>query len=169
MFARRHAFAGLVLVLVLAGSSLALADGERWTFDGLVQQQIEDILDTLADRVSYQRDTDGAGDPMWRVEDVESGLSFSLYVYDDDENTPDEYESLLARAGFDMPTPPTIWTINGYNQSKRFVRAFLDDDGDPYVEADLDLRGGVTEDTIVRFLARFIGIIVSFASWIGFK
>ena len=169
MFARRHAFAGLVLVLVLAGSSLALADGERWTFDSLAQQQIEDILDTLAGRVSYQRDIDGTGDPRWRIEDVESGLSFYLYVYDDDENTPDEYESLLVRAGFNMPTPPTVWTINGYNQSKRFVRAFLDEDGDPNVEADLDLRGGVAEETIVRFLVRFIAIVISFASWIGFQ
>lgn len=159
----------LALVLLVVGSGSALADGERWTFTDLSVQQIEDILDTLAAVMTYERDTDGAGDPMWRISITASGLNFSLYVYDDDEDDPDNYESLLARSGFGMSSPPTIWTVNGYNQDKRFSRAFLDEDGDPIIEADLDVQGGVTDEIIKRFLLRFMVSVDSFASWIGFQ
>jgi len=158
----------LALGLLVVGSGSTLADGERWTFTDLSAQQIEDILDTLGDVITYERDTDGAGDPMWRIS-IESGLNFSLYVYDDDEDDPDNYESLMARSGFGMSSPPTIWTVNGYNQGKRFCRAFLDEDGDPIIEADLDVQGGVTDEIIKRFLLRFILSVDSFASWIGYQ
>ena len=82
---------------------------------------------------------------------------------------PDNFESLLTRAGFGMSSPPTIWTVNGYNQDKRFARAFLNEDGDPIIEADLDVDGGVTDETIKRFLLRFILSVDSFASWIGYQ
>ncbi len=171
MFIHKRDLVALVLALVflVAGSGSALADGQRWTFDDLAAQQIEDILDTLGDVMTYERDTDGTGDPMWRISITESGLNFSLYVYDDDEDDPDNYESLLARSGFGMSSPPTIWTVNGYNQEKRFSRAFLDEDGDPIVEADLDVGGGVTDEAITRFLLRFTLSVNSFASWIGYQ
>ena len=159
----------LSLGLLAVASASALADGERWTFTDLSAQQIEDILDTLGDMITYESDTDGAGDPMWRISITESGLNFSLYVYDDDEGDPDNYESLLVRSGFGMSSPPTIWTVNGYNQGKRFCRAFLNEDGDPIVEADLDVGGGVTDETITRFLLRFMLSVKSFASWIGYQ
>lgn len=166
---RRVMFVGLAASLVVAGSSLALADAQRWTFNDLSSEQIEDVLDRAADVLTYEQSVDGVGRPMWQIEHVDTGLRFRLYVYDDESEDPEDYESLLARAGFAMPTPPTVWTVNGFNQSKRFARAFLNEDGDPIIESDLDLFGGVTEDAILRFVLRFAVTLNEFASYIGYR
>ncbi len=42
--------------------------------------------------------------------------------------------------------------INLWNKSKRFSRAYLDDEGDPVLESDINLEGGVTERAIAKFL-----------------
>jgi len=168
MRARRVAVASIALAFVIAGCCPSFADAQRWTFNDVSADQLEDILDRAADALSYERSVDGVGRPMWNVEDSETGLRFKLYMYDDDESDPEAYESILARSGFGMPNPPTIWTINGFNQNKRFSRAFLNDDGDPIVEADLDLFAGVTEDVVLRFVMRFIVTLSEFAAYIGY-
>lgn len=48
---------------------------------------------------------------------------------------------------------PTAWEkINAFNRDFRFGRAYLDTEGDPCLEIDLDLTGGVTSDRIKTFL-----------------
>lgn len=42
-------------------------------------------------------------------------------------------------------------SINQWNMGKRYSRAYLDDDGDPVLQADLDLAGGVTEARVTDF------------------
>lgn len=41
-------------------------------------------------------------------------------------------------------TRATLRDINDWNAKKLFSRAYLDDDGDPVLEMDVDLAGGVT-------------------------
>lgn len=47
----------------------------------------------------------------------------------------------------------TLKKINEWNRTKRYSRTYLDDDGDPHLELDLDLTGGVTLARIVDFLS----------------
>jgi len=49
-------------------------------------------------------------------------------------------------------TDATLEKVNKWNQEKRFSRAYLDEDGDPHLELDLDLEGGGTEDCVRRFI-----------------
>jgi hypothetical protein len=53
----------------------------------------------------------------------------------------------------------TVDDINRWNRDFRFSRAYLDTDGDPVLELDLDLAGGVCEDRIKDF---FMTCIMSF-------
>lgn len=46
----------------------------------------------------------------------------------------------------------TMERVNKWNQDKRYSRSYLDSDGDPVLELDLDLAGGVTKARIVDFL-----------------
>jgi hypothetical protein len=46
----------------------------------------------------------------------------------------------------------TVEDINRWNRDFRFSRAYLDSDGDPVLELDLDMAGGVCEDRIKDFL-----------------
>jgi hypothetical protein len=46
----------------------------------------------------------------------------------------------------------TVDDINRWNRDFRFSRAYLDDDGDPVLELDLNMAGGICEDRIKDFL-----------------
>jgi len=50
----------------------------------------------------------------------------------------------------------SLETINKWNATKRFSSAYLDDDGDPILKADLDATNGLTEDQIEAFVRLFI-------------
>ncbi|MDR2613284.1 MAG: YbjN domain-containing protein [Deltaproteobacteria bacterium] len=49
-------------------------------------------------------------------------------------------------------TQATLQDVNRWNQGYRFSRAYLDKDGDPILELDLDMEGGVTEARIRDYL-----------------
>jgi len=42
--------------------------------------------------------------------------------------------------------------VNAWNTSRRYSRSYMDRDGDPVLELDLDLTGGITEARIRDFL-----------------
>ena len=54
-------------------------------------------------------------------------------------------------SGFDV----TLGRINEWNRTKRFSKAYLDDDDDPCLESDLDLEGGVATAAIEEFIETF--------------
>lgn len=59
--------------------------------------------------------------------------------------------SLQAFAGF-RSEKANLTKVNEWNRNKRYSRAYIDGDGDPVIELDLDLRGGVTPAGFVNFL-----------------
>lgn len=46
-------------------------------------------------------------------------------------------------------------TVNSWNRTKRYSRAYLDKEGDPILESDLDLEGGVTVARIKDFVKTY--------------
>lgn len=63
----------------------------------------------------------------------------------------------------------TLATINGWNASKRYSRAYIDKDGDPVVESDLDLSGGVSPRAVEEFLKTWRTVVPMFKTHIGFS
>jgi hypothetical protein len=53
--------------------------------------------------------------------------------------------------------------INEWNRTRRFSRAYLDDNNDPCLEADLNLQGGVTRENIKVFLQLYSLSVKNFA------
>jgi hypothetical protein len=51
--------------------------------------------------------------------------------------------------------PPALTIVNEWNRTKRYSRAHVDSDGDAVIESDLDIRGGVTPQTIKNFVKIF--------------
>jgi hypothetical protein len=76
-------------------------------------------------------------------------------------------ESLNLVAPIVMRNPPSLERINAWNREKRFSWAYLDKDGDPVLESNLILTGGVTRETVVSFLKIFEANLSQFATWIG--
>lgn len=112
------------------------------------QSQIKAIMESEGYSVSID-DNDIL---VWRLE----GYRTILLVSDDEE-------SLQFHASFGGVNA-TFETVNDWNWTKRFSRTYLDKDGDPHLELDLDLAGGITQDRIVDFLKT---CRVSFVAWLA--
>lgn len=63
----------------------------------------------------------------------------------------------------------TFGRINEWNMTKRYSRAYLDKDGDPTLEADLDIEGGVSYGAIAEFFKTWLISVKLFAQHIDFK
>ncbi|WP_347241413.1 YbjN domain-containing protein [Thermus sp.] len=134
-----------------------LAQGVR---TGITPKEAEALLKAASYR--YERVEEG-GEVYFRLR--LAGLRALLLLMDCEKEV---CSSLQLYAGFSMKKPPSLERINAWNREKRFSRAYLDKDGDPVLEWDLDLSGGVTDGAIKAFLDLFEESLRAFASWIGF-
>ena len=74
----------------------------------------------------------------------------------------DYHESLQAYAAF-KSSKATLQRINEWNKGKRYSRAYIDKDGDPVIELDLDLVGGVQKERIADFIRTVVMSVPPFA------
>ncbi|MFB2533358.1 YbjN domain-containing protein [Paracoccus sp. p4-l81] len=81
-----------------------------------------------------EQDVDGAGDP--RLSSRIEGTRFDVLFYDCDTGT---CQSIQFTAAFDMTEPMDVAVINAWNRDMRFGKAYLDDEGDPFVEMDVNV------------------------------
>ena len=72
-----------------------------------------------------------------------------------------DYPSIQLHAGFKAQADPDA--VNAWNRDNRFGRAFLDSDGDPILQYDLDLEGGATERTIQEAVRTFRALLEDFS------
>ena len=64
-------------------------------------------------------------------------------------------------------TKATVNSINEWNKTKRFGRACIDAEGDPCVELDNDLEGGVSDDSLKVWFATVTAIVRSFRTHVS--
>ena len=74
-------------------------------------------------------------------------------------NSPD-FSSLQFHIGF--KAQPDQQAVNRWNQENRFGRAFLDAEGDPNLQYDIDLEGGATEEVILEAQKTFRTLVEDF-------
>lgn len=95
-------------------------------------------------------DDDTEADVLWKLD----GNKCIIFTYD-------KGHAIQFYVGFtDVKT--SLSDLNEWNKTKRFSRTYLDDEGDPCLELDLDLAGGVTEARMKDF---FKTCVVSFNKW----
>jgi hypothetical protein len=80
---------------------------------------------------------DATGDP--KIESAASGSKYFIHFYGCTKNT--DCRTITLSAGW-TGTSATINSINEWNKSKRFSRGYIDKDGDPLIEFDIDLDDG---------------------------
>ncbi len=64
-------------------------------------------------------------------------------------------------------TKANVTSVNEWNKTKRFGRAYIDGDGDPCVELDYDLEGGVTDDNVKVWFDTVTAIVRSFKAHVS--
>lgn len=94
-----------------------------------------------------------------------SGYNVSMYYYGCNAGN---CASLQLYAGFKLPTKLTADKMNEWNRGKRFSRAYLNTEGNPSLESDLDLEGGVSMANVKSFIETFRLSLDSFAKHVGF-
>lgn len=154
-YASRLVFA-LLLVALVATPAMAKV------YNAITVAEMETIVKELG--FKYEVKTDSQGDPMFSFQ--QSGLRCGLYFYNKKEAG---YTAIQISTGFSLKTPPTLEKLNEWNRGKRYARAYLDRQGDPRVEVDLDLEGGVTDGAIKELFRTNSAVLAQFTKHIGFR
>ena len=104
--------------------------------------------------LDYELALDDADDPLWTFTHL--GLLISLIAYD--KTAPGQYASLLFYAGWATESDVPLTAVNDWNARSRFGRAYIDETGDPVIELDLLLSGGVTVQTVKDYIDVFAAV-----------
>jgi hypothetical protein len=101
--------------------------------------------------LEYELFLDNSDDPTWTF--THMGILITVISYD--QVASGSYASLLFYTGWATDDDILLSRINDWNSGSRFGRAYVDDSGDPVIELDLLIAGGVTADTIREYITVF--------------
>ena len=135
----------VTLLAVLAFAAAAQA-GDKDIIESVTRNDVQELLESEGFSVEVDED----GDLLWKLE----GYNTWMFIAKDGE-------SLQFYAPFGDGNA-TLKKVNTWNQTRRYSRSYLDDEGDPRLELDLDMAGGVTVARIKDF---FLTCRVSFTAW----
>ncbi|KSB90829.1 hypothetical protein AS593_16970 [Caulobacter vibrioides] len=107
--------------------------------------------------------TDKTGDP--HIKSAANGVNFDIYFYDC--TAKPRCKAVQFSAGFDLKTPLSAGKINEWNRDNRYLKAYIDDDGDPYVQYDVNLNAGRTIEVLDDDFGVWTSMINDFTKFIG--
>lgn len=131
-----------------------------YTSKGVYAPDVVTILQDEGYRAKLDRDE--YDEPM--IETTMSGLVSVIFFY----NCVDDYCEDMQFAcswGLDEPLDPDV--IERWNEGHRFGRAYLDEEGDPIVEIDLQLGPGGTPELIAGYVYTAEVIFSAFEDFIS--
>ena len=82
------------------------------------------------------------------VQSAAEGVNFDIYLYD---CKADRCASIQFSAGFNMTKPGLAGgatKINEWNTTKRYIKAYIDTDNDPWAQYDVNLSPGATYEAL---------------------
>jgi hypothetical protein len=109
---------------------------------------------------------DKVGDPM--VTSGYSGTTFQIFFYNCTNHVG--CATVQFHSGYDFDKPLPLDTINEWNRSQRFGRAYLDKENDPILEMDLDLDdGGLSPALFIDNIEFWTSVLGKFEQHIGYR
>ncbi len=146
MRSRRAALAAIFLAVAIGLSASAFVTTVyHAASEGIIRQ----VLDEM--ELEHELLLDESGDPIWTFTHL--GILITIVSYD--EVAPGYYASLLFYTGWAADDEVLLSMINDWNRQSRFGRAYVDSSGDPVIELDLLMAGGVTAETIQQYITVF--------------
>lgn len=101
--------------------------------------QISEVLKAAGYRAEIKEDGSGGGGRY--VRSAAAGYNFLILPGGCDDSNKN-CKSVQFYVAFNPEKSPTLDAMNTYNKEHRWGRAYLDKDGDPAIEFDLDLEAG---------------------------
>ena len=134
----------------------------------MVRAQDPQSLVNAMQKAGYKAElgTDKVGDPM--ISSGYSGSTFQVFFY----NCTDHKACVTVQfhAGYDFNEALPLETLNAWNKSQRFGRAYLDKEDDPIVEMDVDLDdGGIAPLLFIDNLEFWTSSLGKFETHIGYR
>ncbi|MCF4114930.1 MULTISPECIES: YbjN domain-containing protein [Dethiosulfovibrio] len=124
-----------VVILCVSACSVAFADSTT-----LVEKMsVWELRDFLADE-GYRPEVENDETCQFKL----NGLTVQVFLYDDGS-------SVQFHCGW-SDTGMTMGDVNRWNSEWRLAKAYLDGDGDPHLELDIDLDGGITMQRLRNFM-----------------
>jgi hypothetical protein len=109
---------------------------------------------------------DSGGDPM--ITSATSGSKFKILFYNCTANR--DCATIQFYQGYHLDKPTAVEAINGFNQSKRFIRAAIDKENDPVLLMDLNLdKGGMSDALFLDNLEIWAAQQPEFERAIGYR
>ncbi|MBN1858152.1 YbjN domain-containing protein [Candidatus Bipolaricaulota bacterium] len=149
----------LVLLIALSGAtSLVTVAADDGTYFAATEDLMQQAFTQL--EIAYEQGLDSRGEPIW----VFTHRGITAMILPHDRIEVGGYGSLLFYAAWSTDAPFEFSAINNWNRLARFGRAYVDDQGDPVIELDLLLSGGVTLETVKLYIDVFVDSALSLAS-----
>ncbi|WP_232793370.1 YbjN domain-containing protein [Caulobacter hibisci] len=152
-------FAGALVALAPLAASAAPVVLHN---DGLTGPEVAKWLQDAGYKAELT--TDKSGDPL--VKSAAEGVAFSIYFYDCEAKP--RCKAIQFSAGFDLKAPLTAAKINEWNRNHRYLKAYIDDEGDPHIEYDVNVNAGRTQaglDDDFAVWTSMIGDFTTFIDW----
>ncbi len=127
--------------------------------------EVQSIAAIAREYGTAEVDKDTVGDPMLSGE--MEGLSYLVFFYGCTEGA--DCQSIQFYTYWTNPGDVEIDTINAWNRDKRFAKAYLDDDGDPVLEMNVNLFAGVTRTNLSDTFEWWLVLMDLFEEYIGLK
>lgn len=106
---------------------------------------------------------DSVGDP--KITSSANGAAFTVYFYGCEANAG--CKTVQMAAGYTIKVKPTPAKINEWNANNRFATAYLDKDGDPHIQFDVVLVGGMSAQLFGEAVNRWTDSMGAFQSFVG--
>ena len=154
------------LSIIPLGAALALA-APHAAKPMVRAQDPQSIVSALQNAgYSAKLGVDKIGDPM--VTSGAGGTTFQIFFYNCTDHK--QCATVQFHSGYDFNSPLPLETINEWNRSERFGRAYLDKENDPILEMDVDLDdGGVAPLLFIDNVEFWTSVLGKFEKHIGFR
>ncbi len=164
-FARLTTASVLGLALIGVGVFASLpAIGQDDTKNPVITKYGDvDMRSILAElKLTYTESKDDEGLVVFDVVVGETELNIYQYV----DSRTKTIDSLSFSVGYDLQNGMDGKKINAFNGANRFVKAYLDNENDPFIVNDVRVKEGVTRETLKESITSFVAIIPKFEAFI---
>jgi hypothetical protein len=150
--------AAAAVAAMLAGGA---ASAGNLPTGGVTAQEVASALQAKGYQAEIGRDS--GGDPM--ISSALDGSSYKILFYNCKSG---RCASIQFATAFDMKNGLTLAKVNSWNREKRFGRAYLDDEMDPFVEYDVDMERGATNEAITNAIDVWAAVVPAFKTYVDF-
>lgn len=154
----------MVKGLKLAAGAAALTAMAAPAFAQNVEANYKKVAAAL-ESAGYEASIEGEGTDRF-VSSASAGYTFSVFFFGCDD-AGDACKTVQFYAGFAPDNKPTLTQMNQYAATRRWGRVYIDDEGDPVIEMDVDLEdGGMSKELFTDNVEYWETVMNAFADWV---